>query len=131
MRDQPLVFNNMSLYFRGRYNIDAVMTAVQNNVMNATVPYSKAFDVVLTGCSAGGLATYLHADYVAGLLPANRPPPPGGPNRIGRYNVIPISGFFLNSPNIDGEYVYANQIQVIFNLANSTYGVNDACVRGA
>ena len=29
---------------------------------------NKATDVLLTGCSAGGLATYLHADHVASLL---------------------------------------------------------------
>ena len=29
----------------------------------------KADEVILTGCSAGGLATYLHADYVASVIP--------------------------------------------------------------
>ena len=28
-----------------------------------------AQEVILTGCSAGGLATYIHADYVATVLP--------------------------------------------------------------
>ena len=30
---------------------------------------NSAEEVILTGCSAGGLATYLHADYVANILP--------------------------------------------------------------
>jgi O-palmitoleoyl-L-serine hydrolase len=38
--------------------------------------------VLLTGCSAGGLATYLHADYVASIVPAS----------VTKYRVAPISG---------------------------------------
>jgi hypothetical protein len=68
-----------NLFFRGHRIIDAVFSYLQQNKMNAPVrtltlrakqyysprmpqvPYSKAFDIVLTGCSAGGLATFLHA----------------------------------------------------------------------
>lgn len=131
MRDDPVVFNGLPLYFRGRYNIDAIMAAVSANIMQAAVPWSEAFDIVLTGCSAGGLATYLHADYVAEkFIAPNRPAPPGGPSRFGAFHVVPISGFFLNHDNIPGSQVYGDQISVIFNLANSTHGVNDACIAG-
>ncbi len=29
----------------------------------------NANEVILTGCSAGGLGTYIHADYVASVVP--------------------------------------------------------------
>ena len=29
----------------------------------------NANEVILTGCSAGGLATYVHADYIASIIP--------------------------------------------------------------
>ena len=42
---------------------------------------SKADEVILTGCSAGGLATYLHADYVASVIPQSA-----------KYHAIPDAG---------------------------------------
>lgn len=133
MREEPVVFNDMPLYFRGRYNINAIMAVIQNGIDGWTPPqpFSAAYDIVLTGCSAGGLATYLHADMFAETWVApNRPPPPGGPTRNGGFWVLPISGFFLDAPNVVGDEVYADQIAVIFDLANSTHGVNDACIAG-
>ena len=42
---------------------------------------NKADEVILTGCSAGGLATYLHADYVASVIP-----------KSAKYHAIPDAG---------------------------------------
>lgn len=44
---------------------------------------AAATDVVLSGHSAGGLATYLHADYVRTLLPAS----------VQNYRAVPDAGF--------------------------------------
>lgn len=64
-RDKEVDWKGTKLYFRGfrilKATIDALLTAGMN----------KATDVILTGCSAGGLATYLHADYVMNALPAD------------------------------------------------------------
>jgi hypothetical protein len=131
MADAPVMYNGtIPLNFRGRYNLDATFAAIAAGVMNPPTPWSAAYDIVLTGCSAGGLATYLHADYVANTYVApSRPPPPGSNmTRNGRYFVLPISGFFLDAPNVNGEYVYTEQIKVIHYLSNATHGVNDACV---
>lgn len=32
--------------------------------------------------------------------------------------------------NVNGEPVYGNQIAVIHEMSNATYGVNDACIAG-
>ena len=51
------------LYFRGRRILDAVLATLKSDF-----GLEGASDVLLTGCSAGGLATYLHTDYVHAQL---------------------------------------------------------------
>ena len=57
-RDKPVVHNGVTLHFKGFAILKAVLDSL------ATKGLINATDVILTGCSAGGLATYLHADYV-------------------------------------------------------------------
>ena len=51
------------IYFRGNAILKAIFQYLRDNGMK------EASDVILTGCSAGGLATYIHADYVRSVLP--------------------------------------------------------------
>ena len=53
------------IYYRGRRILDAVLDSLLT-----TQGMASATDVVLSGCSAGGQAIYLQADYVASRLPA-------------------------------------------------------------
>ena len=48
-----------NLYFRGHHNLKEGMTELWNNY-----GLDKATDVVLSGCSAGGMAVYLNNDYI-------------------------------------------------------------------
>ena len=75
----------MPIWFRGRAIIDATLDVLQRNVMNASSLISDARHVIETGCSAGGLATYLHADSWRAELPASA-----------TLVSVPDSGFFLN-----------------------------------
>lgn len=113
MRAEPLIYDtgkaNVSLYFRGRANIDAIVDAVSRNVMGSSVKMADAQNVLITGCSAGGLATYLHTDYLAAKLPHS-----------GQVLAAPISGYFLNYPGINGDYVYGTQIASIFAMSNAS-----------
>ena len=103
------------LWFRGRHIIDAVVDAVSRNVMGASHLLKDAVNVVETGCSAGGLATYLHADYISSLVP-----------RSGAYYSLPISGYFLDYPSVfNGTFVYSQQIQSIYKISNAS--TNAAC----
>eukprot|EP00040_Diaphanoeca_grandis_P012350 m.62645 g.62645 ORF g.62645 m.62645 type:complete len:433 (-) comp23183_c0_seq1:69-1367(-) len=111
-RDEPVDVNGTKIYFRGRRNIDATFRALNK------LGFDKAENVLLTGCSAGGLATYLHTDYVKTLLPPT----------VKKYKSSPISGFFLLHNTVDNQPVYPTQMKNIFELANSTHGVNDACI---
>jgi STAM-binding protein len=104
------------LYFRGRRVIDAVLAYLMKNHN-----LGSAENVLLTGCSAGGLATYLHTDYVGDTLKATVP-------SLKKYKASSISGFFLLHDNVEGKPVYPTQMKNIFELANSTHGVNSACI---
>ena len=48
-----------TLHFRGKENLDALLTALLH-----TEGLDTATEVVINGGSAGGLAVYLHADYI-------------------------------------------------------------------
>lgn len=100
------------LYFRGH----RVLTQLVTLLLDAH-GLNIATDVLLSGCSAGGLATYLHADYVATLLP------PGV-----NFKAAPFSGFFLDTPNDQGVAVYGPQLRSAFALHNCSGGVNSRCV---
>ena len=62
-RKDAVVQNGTKLYFRGFPILQAVLESLMDKGMK------NAQEVILTGCSAGGLATYIHADYVASMLP--------------------------------------------------------------
>lgn len=56
--------NGKPLHFRGLQIRKAVLEALM------TIGMKRASDVILTGCSAGGVATFIHADYVQSILPS-------------------------------------------------------------
>ena len=105
------------IWFRGRAIIDATLDALQRNVMNASSLISDARHVIETGCSAGGLAAYLHADYYADYFRG----------RIsGTFLAMPISGYFLDAVSLaTGGKQYGAQMAVIHALSNAS--TNAAC----
>jgi len=117
-RDSPVVVNGKPLYFRGKKIMDAVLqTLIRDHGLKS------ATDVLLTGCSAGGLSTYLHADYVHSQVRAAAP-------GLTRFKAAPISGFFLLHDTVESKPVYADEMKYIFGLANSSCAgcMNDACL---
>lgn len=64
-------FNNTRIYYEGRHMLDTLFTTLQPLLSTAT-------NVLISGCSAGGLTAYLHADYLATFLP----PPPSTPTLL-------------------------------------------------
>ena len=71
--------------------------------------------VLTTGCSAGGLATFIHADAVGEMVRAKAP-------GLTSYKAAALSGFFPTSiPSLaTGTLVYADQIQAAHELHNAT-----------
>jgi len=115
-RQDAMVVNGKKLYFRGHQILNAVLDTLKrdHNLVSAE-------NFILTGCSAGGLATYLHADYVHNYLDNNT-------TKKVKYGVLPISGFFIDVPNVDQEEVYRQQIINIFWMSHATEGLNSDCI---
>lgn len=76
----PLKYKDSSLYFRG-----GAISRSHFKFIDSKYPFIQAERVVLTGSSAGGMATYIWADYLKALLGANT-----------KFYSIPDSGIFLN-----------------------------------
>jgi hypothetical protein len=51
------------LYYRGQRNVDAMVADLQQNH-----GLSQAKEVIISGCSAGGMACYIHCDKMAEAL---------------------------------------------------------------
>lgn len=110
----PTNVSGTMLHFRGRAILDAeIKSILVDRGMN------KASDVVVSGCSAGGLATFLHCDYwAAGIANAT-----GGAAKVA---CMPDSGFFLDEDR--GPKYHSNMKNVYTFQESSSAGLNAACV---
>lgn len=105
-------YRNLTLHFRGK----AVLRAMQQDLLRQGL--RDASDVVVSGCSAGGLSTYLHLDQWASMLKQSCS---AHPKVVG----MPDSGWFSD---YEGPPHYHSGMMWVFNQQNSTSGVNDKCI---
>jgi len=103
------VYNGKDLHFRGHLNLEAMFDDLFN-----VRGLKSAAEVVISGCSAGGLATYLHVDWWRARLPTNI-------HVVG----MPDSGFFLD---FEGPPQYHTKMIWTFTWMNATSGVNERCI---
>ena len=114
-RDAPINVSGTDIYFRGRDILDATLAALlREEGMGA------ASAVVLKGCSAGGLATILHVDYVAEVVHAAVP----GAAVVG----LPDAGVFLDHNNTSGTPTWTPLYQWVSAAQNVTPSVDAGCV---
>lgn len=112
--EDPADYNGTTLWFRGRNNLRAIVAD-----LTANHGFGDAEEVLLSGCSAGGLATYLAADYFADeLLPSG----------VTKYKAMPLSGMFMDLPNYNGTEVYGTTLRNVFEFQNMTSGVDAGCI---
>jgi len=113
-KDTPTVVENTTLHFRGRAILDAEIKSILNDRgMN------KATDVVVSGCSAGGLATFLHCDHWAAAISK-------ATNGAAKVACMPDSGFFLDE---DRAPKYGSNMRNVYKFQESSAaGLNAACV---
>ena len=101
----------LPLYFRGARNVRAILAELTDSY-----GLGAATDLVLSGDSAGGLASYWHADFIAAALPH------------ARVVAAPDSGFFF----VDSAYpAWAAELAWIAaagNLTGGSGGLNARCV---
>ena len=60
----PATAGDQKLFFRGHRILDVVLDSFLSSGL------SKAKTLIVNGCSAGGLSTYLHLDYIRSRVPA-------------------------------------------------------------
>ena len=75
-----------------------------------------ATEVLLSGGSAGGLSTFLHADYVRSLF-----------GEEVKFGAAPVSGFFLMHNTAQGLNQYPANMEYVYHMMNSSGGVNQRC----
>jgi hypothetical protein len=114
-RDAPINVSGTPIYFRGRDILDATLSALLG-----TEGMNNATSVILKGCSAGGLATILHLDYVADTLRAAVP----GISVVG----LPDAGYFLDHNNTIGNPTWTPMYQYVVQMQNTTPSVDSTCV---
>lgn len=82
-RSDPVVYQNQTMYFRGRLVLDALLRDIVKTA-------GQVQNVVVSGSSAGGLTVYLHLDHVATYFPNT--------NVVGMVD----AGYFLNANTTQG-----------------------------
>jgi hypothetical protein len=107
--ETPVSVNGKTIYYRGHRILDAMQGNLSKGVM------SEATEVVVSGCSAGGLSTYLHADSWSAAFPS------------ARVTALPDSGFFLDYNMSDGSRTpYATMMRWVASAMNGS--LPTACV---
>ena len=105
----------MTMHFRGQQVLDALLDKLKQPAYGL----GTAKQVLLTGCSAGGMSVYLHADYVATQV--------ANPN-LKKYKAAALSGFFLDHPTSVGDQVTDEHYRYTFAMQNMSGGVNQRCI---
>jgi O-palmitoleoyl-L-serine hydrolase len=115
--DEAVAVNaSTKVYFRGRYILDAVL-----DELAPLLAASNATEVILKGCSAGGLAQYMHADDIVERLQ------PAVPNA--RFVSAPGAGFFMDLPTLNGgTYVFREMMQWVYTAQNASLNLDADCV---
>jgi hypothetical protein len=100
--DAPVVVEGwpVPIYYRGA----RVLKATIASLLSAGL--ASATDVVISGCSAGGLSTYLHADRWAASVPG------------ARVAALADSGFFLDFNATGSSLTYPQRMQWTYENAN-------------
>jgi hypothetical protein len=99
------------IYYRGKRVLDALIADWLTQGM------TEATDVVMSGTSAGGLTTYLHAEYFRTRLPAST-----------KLFAVPDAGFFLDLPNTKGVFSWRTELNGGFAAWNGTGNAPASCL---
>jgi hypothetical protein len=106
-------YDDKDLYFRGKENLKAVKNSlVSRGLSNAT-------DIVISGCSAGGLAVYLHLDWWRDTIAAY--------DSSIRVTGLAIDGYFLDRNDVYGFYGISDYMRWILIHMNSS--TNSKCMQ--
>lgn len=105
-------FNGTTLYYRGRRLLDALI----GNLISRGI--DRASEVLYAGCSAGGMTTYAHADYVRSRLPSSV-----------QFLGLAEAMFSLEHNSAAGVPTFQNRMKWVYSSMNSSASMNDLCVQ--
>ncbi|CAF2102476.1 hypothetical protein BRARA_E03089 [Brassica rapa] len=103
--------NGTRLFFRGQLIWETIMDELLSMGM------SDAKQGILTGCSAGGLATLIHCDYFRDHLPKDA-----------AVKCVSDGGFFLNVPDVLGHPTMRSFYHNVVNLQGVEKSLDHNCV---
>ncbi|XP_011653633.1 pectin acetylesterase 5 isoform X3 [Cucumis sativus] len=102
--------NGNILHFRGQLIWEALMDEL------LSVGLSKARQALLSGCSAGGLATLIHCDDFRELLPKDA-----------TVKCLADAGFFLDEKDVSGNHTMRSFYHHVFNLQRTGKSLPKDC----
>lgn len=108
--EHPLHVGNDTIYLRGR----RVLEAVIRDVVPRT---TSAAEVVIKGCSAGGQAAFIHANFLAEQF-----------SHVPRVSVMPGAGFFLDIPSFRGPNTVRPYFWLWYSLHNISGSLPVGCL---
>ncbi|GBG76853.1 hypothetical protein CBR_g23068 [Chara braunii] len=111
--DTAVVSKGKKIFFRGRRIVDAVVDDLMASGLN------KSTHVMIGGCSAGGLSTFLNCDYIRSRL--------GDNNAV--VKCLSDAGMFLDIPDITGTLTIQPKYERVFNMQNIVSTVDKACLQ--
>ncbi|KAG4152423.1 hypothetical protein ERO13_D04G121200v2 [Gossypium hirsutum] len=103
--------NGTKLFFRGQLIWEAIMSEL------LSLGLSKAKQALLTGCSAGGLATLIHCDDFRAHLPKDA-----------TVKCLADAGFFLDEPDILGNRTMSNFYHDVVQLQGVAKSLHKNCI---
>ncbi|KAL6496217.1 hypothetical protein OROGR_029475 [Orobanche gracilis] len=107
----PKLQNGTKMLFRGQLIWETLMDEL------LSIGMSKAREALLTGCSAGGLATLIHCDDFRYLLPKDA-----------NVKCLADAGFFLNEKDIAGNHTIESFFRDVVHLQGVAKSLNHDCV---
>eukprot|EP01084_Bolivina_argentea_P105426 188781_1 len=109
--ETTVTVGDLTLHFRGWRILNGLFKQLQ-----AEYKLKSATDVVVGGCSAGGLNLYMHIDYIGNTYI------PSTANFVGLID----SGFFMQ---YEGKGKYMTAMQWLWDNMNMTQGLNQKCIQ--
>eukprot|EP00040_Diaphanoeca_grandis_P010394 m.53174 g.53174 ORF g.53174 m.53174 type:complete len:412 (-) comp21719_c0_seq1:72-1307(-) len=100
-----------TIYYRGRPLLDALYDHLLTNGL------SGASELLFSGCSAGGLTVYMHADYIAGRMPSTV-----------KTVALADAMYSIDTVDVAGYPVFPDLMSWVFNAMNSSASVNQGCL---
>eukprot|EP01084_Bolivina_argentea_P222322 376316_1 len=112
--ETTVTYNNLTLYFRGWRILNGALSLLRNEY---GFTENTVTDLLVSGCSAGGLAAFIHGQYIYDNWI--------NPN-LTRYMVMPDAGYFLEW---EGPNEFVTGMKWVFENQNVTVAMNKGCMQ--